>query len=165
MDARGCVNRSAKLKPFSWKRGGHAARQRRGHRLPQQHARRQGQSNAWHDNEPSGVAALKETRECEFPTPGYPSSPAIQFCIGAYVQFARLTAPDFFPPPRLREAPRRKESRQFVSNLCLAPSSNHQQFIADSSRLLRCTHEQEPPPSKCGNEVLGECKKDARQER
>jgi len=119
---------------------------------------------AWRDNEPSGVAALKVTRECEFPTPGYPSSPAIQFCIGAYVRFARLTAPDFFPPRRLPQA-RRKESRQSVSNLYLVPSSNHQQFIADSSRSLRCTHEQEPPPSKCGNEVLGECKKDARQER
>jgi hypothetical protein len=163
MDARGCVNRSAKLKPFSWKRGGHAARQRRGHRLPQQHARRQGQSNAWHDNEPSGVAALKVTRQCEFPTPGYPSSPATRVCMEAHVPFARLASPGY-SPRRSREASRRKENPRFVSDRCPAPLTNHQQFIADLSRSLRCTREREPPSSKCGHGVNGERTKDARRE-
>jgi hypothetical protein len=118
---------------------------------------------AWHYHGPLGPETLKVIGECEFPTPGYPSSLATQLCMGAYVPFARRATLGYFSL-RSGEASRRNESRQFVSDLCPAPSTNRQQFIADSSRSLRCTYKQESPPSKCGHEVLGERKKNARQE-
>ena len=94
--------------------------------------------HAWHYHRPSGPEPLNVTGNSEFPTLGYPSSPATQLRIGANAPFARLATPGYFLL-RSREASRRKISRQFVSDLCPDPSTNLQQSIAVSSRSLRCT--------------------------
>jgi len=93
---------------------------------------------AWRDHEPSGPAALKVTGElrvshsrlsrqsCDLPLHGRRRS----HCTPNHARF--LAA--------LKGGVARKERRQFVSDLCLTHSTNHQQSIADSSRSLRCTH-------------------------
>jgi len=111
----------------------------------------------------SGPRGSEDDRRARVSRSQYRSSHATQLCMGTYVPFACLTTLGYFSL-RSREASRRKESRQFVSDLCPTPSTDRQLFIANSSRSLRCTHKQGPPPSRCGHEVLGGRKKNANQE-